>query len=148
MKEYFQKHYSIFQIILRKKCLFKSQAGISLIETLVAIALLGIIVVVFLQGLGTATKAFSSTNVRQKAITLAEYQMEYVRNSPYSNYYNPTTISSEFTGDNVSINTTSVASRDSNIQKISITVFHQGNPIIMVPSANCTLMDFKVNPLP
>jgi type II secretory pathway pseudopilin PulG len=123
----------------------KSEKGISLIETLVAIALLGIIIVGSLEGLGTSIKAFSSTNVRQKAITLAEYQMEYIKNQGYLTAYTPAPISSEYTGYSVAINTTSVASRDLNIQEISITVSHQGNPIIMVPSANCTLMDFKVS---
>jgi prepilin-type N-terminal cleavage/methylation domain-containing protein len=145
MKEYFKKQYSVFKKILRETCLLKSQAGISLIETLVAIAILGIIVVGSLVGLCIATKAFSSTNVRQKAITLAEYQMEYVKNQGYLTTYTPAPISNEYTSYSVSIDTANVTSRDLNIQEIDITVSHQGNPIIMVPSANCTLMDFKVN---
>ncbi len=58
--------------------------GFSLIEVLVALALLGIIAAAFLGGLATTSKALIIADKRTTAESLARSQMEYVKNQDYS----------------------------------------------------------------
>ena len=55
----------------------------TLIEVLVALALFSIIAIVFASGLGTASKAVFTADVRTNAESLARTQMEYVKNQDY-----------------------------------------------------------------
>jgi len=57
--------------------------GFSIIEVLVALALLGIIAVAFLGGLATASKAMIIADERATAESLARSEMEYVKNCEY-----------------------------------------------------------------
>ena len=61
----------------------KSEKGFALIETLVALALLGIIAVVFLGGIGTATKATIVADEQTTAESLVRSEIEYVKNCTY-----------------------------------------------------------------
>ena len=67
----------------------KSERGASLIETLVALALLGIIGVVFLSALATTSNARFISDERASAIILAESQMENVKKQYYTFSYDP-----------------------------------------------------------
>jgi len=60
--------------------------GFSLIEVIVALALLGIIGVAFFGGLATASKAIFIADERATAESLARSQMEYVKNQSYIDY--------------------------------------------------------------
>jgi len=60
-----------------------SESGVTLIETLVALALLGIIAVPILSGLATTSKAAFTTDERATAESLARSQMEWVKNADY-----------------------------------------------------------------
>jgi prepilin-type N-terminal cleavage/methylation domain-containing protein len=62
----------------------KSEKGFSLIEVMLAIALLGIVSVAFLGAMGTASKAIFIADERATAESLARSQMEYVKNQAYS----------------------------------------------------------------
>lgn len=65
------------------------EAGVSLIETLIALALLGIIAATFLSGLTTAAKATFIADERATAESLARSQMEYVKSQGYIDYADP-----------------------------------------------------------
>ncbi len=61
----------------------ESEKGFALIETLVALALLGVIAVVFLGGIGTATKATIIADEQTTAESLVRSEIEYVKNCTY-----------------------------------------------------------------
>ena len=61
----------------------KGEKGISLIETIVAVALLGIVSTVFLGSMGTAAKATIISDQRVTAEVLARTHIEYTKDYPY-----------------------------------------------------------------
>jgi prepilin-type N-terminal cleavage/methylation domain-containing protein len=67
-----------------KKGLQGSSPGMTLIEVLVALALFAIIAIAFANGLGTASKAGFTADVRTNAESLARTEMEYVKTQDYS----------------------------------------------------------------
>jgi prepilin-type N-terminal cleavage/methylation domain-containing protein len=66
-----------------RKPLRGSSSGLTLIEVLVALALFAIIAIAFAGGLGTASKAVLTADIRTNAESLARTQMEYVKNQDY-----------------------------------------------------------------
>jgi prepilin-type N-terminal cleavage/methylation domain-containing protein len=66
-----------------------SSSGFTLIEVLIALALIGIIAIAFLSALSTASMALITADERATAESLARSQMEYVKNQPYDNINDP-----------------------------------------------------------
>ncbi len=61
----------------------KSELGYSLMETLVALAILGIVAAIFLSGMATTTKANIVTDKKATAESLVFGEIEYVKNYEY-----------------------------------------------------------------
>ncbi len=57
--------------------------GFSLIETAVSLAILGVVAVAFLSGLGTSVKSVNSSNKQAIAESLVISEMEYVKKCTY-----------------------------------------------------------------
>jgi len=64
----------------------KSDKGFAFLETVVALALLGIIATVFLSGIGTATKATVVAEEKVTAESLARSEIEYIKGCAYDPY--------------------------------------------------------------
>jgi len=62
----------------------RKQRGFTLIEVIIAMALLGIIAIAFLGALATASSAIIISDERTTAESLARSQLEYVKNQDYS----------------------------------------------------------------
>ena len=62
----------------------RNQKGFTLIELIVALALLGLIAIAYLGALATASTAIIISDERTTAESLARSQMEYVKNRDYS----------------------------------------------------------------
>ncbi len=66
----------------------KDNRGFAFLETIVALALLGIIAASFLGGIGTATKATMIVDEQATAESLVRTEIEYIKNYAYQ--YDPT----------------------------------------------------------
>jgi prepilin-type N-terminal cleavage/methylation domain-containing protein len=62
----------------------KSEKGFSLLETMIAMLLMGIVGVALLGGLATASRTVFITDERATAESLARSQIEYVRSQDYT----------------------------------------------------------------
>ena len=123
-----------------------SETGVTLIETLVALALIGIISVAFLSGLATAAKATFIADERATAESLARSQIEYVLSQGYITNPGPGAYEEIETPDNsnydVEIYATPIdpvtgepiipPSEDEGIQKITVTVTRGGKTVLTV----------------
>ena len=122
------------------------ERGMTLIEVLVALAILAAVAVVFLVGMATSSKAVM---VSQKAVaieSLAKSQMESIKaqqyqlppypTPPYSKIAIPQDLVDQ--GYNVGIVAIPLHNPDDGIQKITVTVTYNGEP-------SFTLVGYKVN---
>ncbi len=118
----------------------KKQQGFTLIETMVAMAIMGTFVAALLACLVTVTMATPITDERNTAHYLAEKQMEYIHALPY-----PVTATLPETdipaGYVIGIDVTqplspedAELSYDDNLQKITVTIDHQGKTVVTLES--------------
>ena len=119
------------------------ESGATLLETVVALAILGTIAVIFLGGLVTTSKAAFMTDERATAESLARSQMEQVINASYNaTGYSPASIPTGKDYVNYSANITAdplpLHGPDDGIQKITVTVKRSGEQVF-------TLEAYKVD---
>ena len=131
------RFFSIFRVFVCR------ESGATLLETVVALAILGTIAVTFLSGLATTSKAAFTADERATAESLAQSQMEWAQNADYvysATQYSPAPIPSSKDYINYSANITAepLDSPDDGIQKITATVKHSGEGVI-------TLEGYKVD---
>ena len=115
----------------------------TLIETVVALAILGAISVTFLSGLATTSKATFTADEQTTAESLARSQMECVKNTDYvydAAQYSPAPIPSgkDYINYSVVITAEPLHNPDDGIQKITVTIKHSDKLLI-------TLKDYKVD---
>lgn len=110
----------------------RNEAGVSLIETLIALALLGLIGVAFLSGLITVSKATILADERATAESLARSVMEDVKAAPYADSYSAQVPSGADYSDYLpTIGVEPLYDAD-DIQKITVTVKHDGESVLVV----------------
>ena len=112
----------------------------TMIEALIALALLGLIAAAFLVGLGTAARATLIADEQTTAESLARSQLEHVKTLDYkegATQYTPATIPSGDDYLNYSANITA-GPLDDHIQKITVTVKHSNKEVV-------TLEGYKVD---
>jgi len=120
-----------------------NESGISLLETLVALAVLGTIAVTFLSGLIISAEAAFTTDEQATAESLARSQIEWIQDATYTvntSQYSLATIPDITDYNNFSVNYTaeSLNNPDDGIQKITVDVYRDNKTII-------TLESYKVN---
>ena len=129
------RFFSIFKVFICR------ESGMTLLETVVALAILGTIAVTFLGGLVTTSKAAFTVDERATAESLAQSQMEQVINASYNaTGYSPASIptSKDYINYSANITAESLNTPDDGIQKIIVTVKHSGEQVF-------TLEGYKVD---
>jgi prepilin-type N-terminal cleavage/methylation domain-containing protein len=108
----------------------RSEQGLTLVEVLVALAILAITGAGLFGALQLSSSVLATTDVRDTAKDLAELQIEYVKGLPYADSYTAALIPPGNEGYMVTVSSTSL--RDGNLQKITVTVDHNGVQIISI----------------
>ena len=128
-----------------KLATFADERGATLVETLVTVAIVSIVFTAFLTAVSVGSFGVSVVRERVTAENLARAQLEYIKSYTYtvgatsyptiehredypimidiSYWYSQTTGTQPFT---------STTSLDSGMQWITVTVFHQGEPVFTI----------------
>ena len=115
--------------------MMKSEKGISLIETIVAVCILAIIGVAFLSALATTSSARATNDERTSAKILAEAIIEYIKTENYTTSYAlPQFLFADFPGYSVPNPVTASAEKNGSIQRLTITVSHRDHEVITLES--------------
>jgi type II secretory pathway pseudopilin PulG len=121
-----------------KRTLVDGQEGVGLVEVLVAVAILGITLVVLLSAISTGSVGVTTTEERVTAENLARSQLEYNKSlaylTPPASYVTVTPPA----GYGISAEAASISGGDSYIQKITVTITRDGETLV-------TVEDFKVD---
>ncbi len=132
----------------------QDQRGVGLVESLIAVAILGTAVVAFIMALSAGMVAVREGNQQVVAQSLVRTQLEYIKNYPYNSEattypyvytydgtYNPNPITLP-EGYTISVEVDSIpeADDDTDIQKIGVTISIGDENIL-------TVEDYKVNRL-
>lgn len=130
---------TINHYLLRRLTLIRRENGASLAEVLIALAIAGTIVVLFLSSLSTGARAVGVIYEHTTAENLARSQLEYTKSQDYvtapADYDSIPSLPPGFT---VSAEASAVTDRDDNIQKITVTVYRDEKTVLIME-------DFKVN---
>jgi prepilin-type N-terminal cleavage/methylation domain-containing protein len=116
-----------------------SQNGFTLVEVLVALALLAITGVALLSLLSASTRLRGDTNLRETARNLATAQLEYIKNQPYNEagIYDVQAFTTQYPGLTTD-DPPAVSIDESGVQKILISVRQDSNLL-------ATLEGYKVD---
>ena len=116
----------------------QGQRGLGLVETLVAVAILGTSVVAFVVALSAGSIAVGEQSEEVVAQGLAQTQLEYTKSYAYdagASTYPAVDAPGDYT---VSVGVSSVPNTGTDIQKITVTIIRDGENVL-------TVEDYKVN---
>jgi len=117
----------------------RGERGMTLVETLVALAIFGLVAGVFLAGLYVSSKSVMVSQERVAAESLAKSQMESIKALDYDTSYSPTVPPDLPQGYAIGIAVEPVDGIPTEqLQKITVTVTRNGDGVF-------TLVDYKVN---
>jgi len=123
---------------LNKLKVFRDEEGLTLVESLIAVAIVGVALVAFAVALSTGSIAVWESDQEVTVQSLARTQMEYIKGYPYDP--DATTYPTVNTTDNYSISVavSSTPDADTNIQKVTANISRDGQVLL-------TVEDYKVN---
>jgi prepilin-type N-terminal cleavage/methylation domain-containing protein len=109
----------------------RNEKGSTLLEVLVALALLGIISVLFLSGVANSSTARVTADERVSAKILAESLVDDLKKQAFESSYN-ITIPSEFVGYSANLTVESLA--NGYIQRLTIVIGHLDRDVLTLES--------------
>jgi hypothetical protein len=122
------------------KAILRNEKGIGLAESLVAVAILGTAIVALTVALSAGSLAVNTSGHEVRLQSLAQSQLDYTKSCPYvvgATTY-PTVDISLPDGYSISVTASGIPEGDENIQKITATVYVNGEDMM-------TVEDLKVN---
>ncbi|OGO21880.1 MAG: hypothetical protein A2144_04825 [Chloroflexi bacterium RBG_16_50_9] len=117
---------------------FNDENGMTLIEVLVTIGIMGVALVTFTVALSTGSLAVSESDQEVTTQGLAQTQMEYTKGYPYDPGATTYPTISPPDGYAIAVAVSPVAGADTNIQKVTANISRDGQLLL-------TLEDYKVN---
>jgi type II secretion system protein I len=125
------------------KSFFKDGSGFTLLETLVALTIFGMVAVIFLMGLSVSSKALMVSQDRVNAESIAKSQMEDTKAQTYvaeASSYPEITLASDLIsqGYDINIDADPLNAPDDGLQKITVDVSKNGEVIF-------TLIGYKLS---
>ena len=123
---------------IRSRLKLRHEQGIGLVETLVAVVILGTSVVAFVVSLSAGSLTVNEHDKETIAQSLAQSQMEYTKNYaflPGAGTYPTLAVPATYS---MAVNVAAVPGGDTNIQKITVSVQKDSVNIV-------TISDYKVN---
>jgi type II secretory pathway pseudopilin PulG len=120
------------------RCRTCGQRGLGLVETLMAVAILGTAVVAFVTALSAGSIAVGENDTETVAQGLAQSQLEYTKSYAFDSGATTYPAVAVPEGYGISVGVSSVPGTDSDIQKITVTVTHESETVLEVE-------DYKVN---
>jgi len=116
----------------------QDEGGLGLVESLAAIAILGVSVVAFVVALSSGSITVREGGQESVAQSLVQTQLEYIKSYPYDTGATtyPTVEAPE--GYTISVAVTPIPNTDTDIQKITVTISREGGDILEIE-------DYKVN---
>jgi len=116
----------------------KGESGISLAETLVALAILGVSASAFITALSTGAISVRIQDELALSQGLAQSEMEVIKAAPYDVTGQSYPVLNGPPGYTIALQTDSSIYGESHIQQITVTVMHDENTVL-------TLENYKVN---
>jgi type II secretory pathway pseudopilin PulG len=128
----------INQWLTRARLWVQHERGLGLVESIIAVAIVGAAVVSFVVAMSSGTIAVREGEQGMVAQSLAQTQLEYVKSYPYDSGATtyPTVDTPE--GYTTSVGVASIPGTDTDIQEIMVTISRDGEDIL-------TVEDYKVN---
>jgi len=119
------------QWLIKHKAL-QDEKGLTLIESIITIAVIGVVLVAFAVAMSTGALAVSESDQEVTVQGLARTQMEYIKGYPYDPF--AITYPAVETTDNYSITiaVTSVPGTDENIQKVTATISRDAEALLFI----------------
>jgi len=125
----------VIRRLLARRVALSDEEGVGLVESLLAVAIVGVALVAFLAAMSTGSMAVATADQRVTAESLARTQMENALGQTYAPSYSAV---AEPAGYTITITVSGVGGRDQDeIQKITVEVDYDGNTV--------TVVAYKVN---
>ena len=125
----------IEQWLEKVKLCFREQRGLSLAESVVAVAIVGVTVVSFVSALSAGSIAVREGAQEAISQRLVRTQLEYIKSCPYDSSYSTVEAPEGYA---ISVGVDSTPDNDADIQKIRVTIYKDGKDILSVEN-------YKVN---
>ena len=122
----------------RKYSLLREERGMTLVEALMTIAIIGVVLVTFATGMSSGAIAVRENDQEVTVQSLARTQMEYIKGYPYDSGASTYPTVSTPAGYSISVAVTATPDADSNIQKVTANISRDGQLLL-------TVEDYKVN---
>lgn len=107
----------------------RGESGSALVESLVAVAILGTALVLYLGGISTGALTTARTENTSTAQQLARSQMEYVKSAPYETTGTPYPTITPEAGYEIEASSAPVPGGNASVQLITVEVSRDGVPV-------------------